>query len=80
MPTGAAGEVEVDQGKHEVRLSKIFQWYAVDFGSSSRERLQYLLPFLPQAPQQALRAMLDSGKAIKVKYNPYDWTVNTTDS
>jgi hypothetical protein len=39
-------QVEVDRPKGEVRISKIFKWYSVDFGATDVERLRWILPFL----------------------------------
>ena len=54
------------------------QWYAVDFGSSQAERLQYCLPFLPAPAAADLRALLDDGK-YSVQYAEYDWGINSVD-
>ena len=35
-----AQEVKVDVGARRVCLSKIFEWYATDFGANERELLQ----------------------------------------
>jgi len=70
-------EVEVDVSKRTVRLSMIFKWYSVDFGSDERERLQYILQFLQEPSSAQLRSLLEDGGKVKVEYKPYDWTLNT---
>jgi len=71
-----AGEVVVDRASHSVALSKIFQWYAPDFGRDDKERLRYISQFLQGQAKSDLEAMLASGKAIKVTYRTYDWGLN----
>jgi len=75
------GGVEIDQAAGIVRLSKIFQWYAPDFGGppfglgAMQPVLRYLSPYM--LDQQA-RAYLLSGrpKSPKIKFLSYDWTLN----
>ncbi|KAF5833675.1 hypothetical protein DUNSADRAFT_9946 [Dunaliella salina] len=71
-----AGEVEVNRQNHAVKLSKIFQWYSVDFGKNDTEKLQFISKFLQGSAKQDLDAMLASCKEIKVSYKPYDWSLN----
>lgn len=71
-----AGEVEVDRQNQAVKLSKIFQWYSVDFGKNDTEKLRFISKFLQGSAKQDLEAMLASGKKIKVSYKPYDWSLN----
>jgi len=73
-----SGGVEIDRESKEVRLSKIFQWYAPDFGGPTlglgnmRPVLDYIAPFLNEAQDQAY---LRDGKH-KVRFTSYDWTLN----
>jgi hypothetical protein len=63
----------------QVTLSKIFDWYFVDFGADKASRLRYLLPFLRPAKRGALQQLLDadpSARRIRVAYSAYDWTIN----
>jgi len=74
-----SSEVEVDRPKREVRLSKIFKWYSVDFGSIKVERLTWLLPFLAPQARSDLQSMLgeaDGGRGIRLVYKEYDWSLN----
>ncbi|KAG2432426.1 hypothetical protein HYH02_012997 [Chlamydomonas schloesseri] len=77
------GEVEVDPAKREVRLSKIFKWYAVDFGANKAERLAYVAGLLQQPARGQLEGLLAAAEAggpqIRVTYKEYDWSLNGTD-
>lgn len=52
----------------KVKLSKIFEWYAADFGSSNTK----VLSFINKYRDQAVSAN------AKVSYYEYDWTLNQT--
>lgn len=69
-------EVEVEEEEGRVTLSKIFQWYASDFGSSQREQLRWVSARLPGPQGLALVRLLDSGAAIQVKTKEYNWLLN----
>lgn len=78
-------EVEVEEGKvgggegvegGRVTLSKIFHWYAADFGSSEQELLRWLTSHLPGPQGQALERLLDEGAAIQVQTKEYNWLLN----
>ena len=73
-----AGGVEIDRQRGEVRLSKIFQWYAPDFGGPTlglgdmRPVLDTIAPYLGDEED---RRWITTSKP-KVKFSPYDWTLN----
>ena len=59
--------------------SKIFKWYAPDFGATKAERLRFLLPHLPPAKRAALEGLLaadPSAARIAVVHPEYDWGLN----
>lgn len=60
--------VEVDQ----VRLSKIFDWFAVDFAPAGGA-LAFLRPYLAPPVRQALDAL---GPDPRIVWFEYDWTLN----
>ena len=72
------GGAAIDQKHKEVRLSKIFQWYAPDFGGSTmglgslRPVMDYISAYIADPDE---RAWLKDGK-YRVKFTPYDWTLN----
>ncbi len=73
-----SGGVEIVQDADEVRLSKIFQWYAPDFGGHTlgigdkTPLLKFIASYLNDVSQ---RAYLLEGNP-KVRFLPYDWSLN----
>eukprot|EP00899_Mesostigma_viride_P025605 jgi/Mesvir1/6229/Mv00907-RA.1 len=60
-----------------ILLSKIFSWYAVDFGSTPEERVAWLLPYVTKDTRIALESILAKGPgSIKLAYREYDWGLN----
>lgn len=74
----ASGGLDIDQAAGVIRLSKIFQWYAEDFGAGwmalrGREQILHSLrPFLSQAQQDTLSSLA----RWRVRFKDYDWTLN----
>jgi hypothetical protein len=72
------GGVEIDRDAREVRLSKIFQWYAPDFGGmplglgDKRPLLSFVSEHLLEEVDRAF--VLDG--AVRVRFQDYDWTLN----
>lgn len=54
-----------------IRLSKIFDWFGGDFGSSKAERQAFLAPFF----EGDVRQKLEEG-TYDIKFVDYDWTLN----
>lgn len=77
----APQEVEVEPEANRVTLSKIFFWYATDFGGSTAQVLRWIAPRLSAESSEALTAMLDAevagGKEVTVEYAAYDWGINS---
>ena len=73
-----SSEIEVLCDKKEVRVSKLFKWYAPDFGSSTIERLSFVRRFLRGQARADLDRLLaeDGGKGVRMTYREYDWTLN----
>ncbi|XP_064384202.1 uncharacterized protein LOC135333215 [Halichondria panicea] len=67
-------EVEVTAGG--VVISKIFHWYASDFGATEKELLQWVCQYLPVSKQEQLEKLLASGHSVEVKSRDYDWKLN----
>lgn len=73
------GGVEVDIDKGEIRLSKIFQWYASDFGatfmalSSKQPLLDFVAPYLAVEDHRHFVLQDDP----HVNFLPYDWHLNS---
>jgi hypothetical protein len=67
-------ETEILKDKNEVRTSKIFQWYASDFGD--REGIiEFLLNHLPDSAAHSW--LSDARQSVRLKFNAYDWKLNT---
>jgi hypothetical protein len=64
-------EIEVDS--KTITISKIFQWYQVDFGGKDGVII-FLLKHL--ADQDAADWLTVNQGLIKIKYHPYDWGLN----
>eukprot|EP00850_Spirogloea_muscicola_P020059 SM000206S06268 [mRNA] locus=s206:123095:126021:+ [translate_table: standard] len=69
------GEYELDKTAASVTLSKIFDWYKEDFGSSEEERVRWVLRHLDQSRQAELDAALAESR-LAIKFRKYDWDVN----
>ena len=67
--------LELDQVKSEVSLSRIFQWYEGDFGSSKEEVLDYILQV---ADEELRQAVASNRKGLRITYLPYNWNLNST--
>lgn len=61
--------VRIDPAARTVTLSKLFDWYAEDFGDSNTKRLAFVARYRPDG--EALR----KGK-WRVRYFDYDWSPN----
>ncbi len=57
--------------------SKIFKWFAQDFGKTKSERLAYIAQFVDD--EAIRRDLQDNTSAISVRYLPYDWHLNSSD-
>ena len=68
----------MDAEKREVWLSKIFKWYAMDFGKKE-DLLHWLSDYTTEETSQSLHALLEGGSAggVKLKYKDYDWGTNS---
>ncbi|MBU0515930.1 MAG: DUF547 domain-containing protein [Proteobacteria bacterium] len=69
-----AGGVELDREANRVTLSRIFKWYAPDFGRTQAERLRFIARFLYE-PED--RSWLEAhAESAGVDYQDYDWRLN----
>jgi hypothetical protein len=72
------GGVDIDRDSGEVRLSRIFQWYAPDFGAfplalaGKRALLSYIAEY--RADQQDKAYLLQGSP--RVRFMDYDWSLN----
>jgi hypothetical protein len=69
-----AGGIIIDRERHGVSLSRIFKWYAKDFGATDAERLRFIAPYLYDEEERAF--LEENAEALSVAYQPYDWRLN----
>ena len=74
---GHTGDIEVDLINKRVRLSKIFKWYAMDFGTTA-DLLSWTMKYLPHSKQTQLKELLRCPMDIQLSYRPYDWDMNSS--
>jgi hypothetical protein len=72
------GSLTIDEANNTVHLSRIFQWYAPDFGGSVlgdvRPILDYATPYLSDV--SAREWLTTHRDHVKTRYQQYDWTLN----
>ena len=68
------GGVIIDREKHRVSLSRIFKWYARDFGESEADRLSFIAPYLYD--EEDGRFLRENRRNLSVQYQRYDWRLN----
>ena len=61
-----------DAKKKTLYLSKIFEWYKVDFGDNDAG----LIAFAKEYGPEEMKSGLESTSNVKVKFLEYDWTLN----
>ena len=73
-------ETTVDKTNNSVQTSKIFMWYAKDFGETDRDVLLWLSSHLKDngdtTPKADLDAMLSAEGDINLTFKEYIWTSN----
>jgi hypothetical protein len=53
-------------------LSRIFKWSGSDFGTTEKERISFILPFLNKDDVDRI----NNARKVKIKYLDYDWSLN----
>jgi hypothetical protein len=66
-----------DEQTRTLICSKIFKWFAPDFGKTKNERLSYIAPFVDD--KKLLQTLRDDADILSIKYLPYDWHLNSTE-
>ena len=56
-------------------LNRLFEAYERDFGSSRREMILFVAPYVTLRPTESQRKRLEEGNAL-LNYRQYDWTLN----
>lgn len=67
--------LELDRSRRELKLSRVFQWYAKDFGSTQQEMLDFILQFAEPSVRDEIEEF--RGQALKIRYLPYNWNLNS---
>lgn len=65
----------LDREKGILYLSRIFKWYAKDFGKDEKEIVNYLLKFMEDEYKEYI---IDNLSNLKIKYLDYNWQLNQT--
>jgi hypothetical protein len=68
------GGITIDRGKNRVSLSRIFSWYASDFGKTLPERLRFIARYLYNRDDREF--LEENAERTKVDYQDYDWRLN----
>lgn len=74
------GGVVIQRNAITVYLSRIFSWYAADFGGglfgyrNQKALLRYVSPYLESASDQIY--LRDFSKKLRVRFQTYDWSLN----
>ena len=66
--------VELNLERQEIGLSKIFQWYAGDFGVSQEELLDFIMQFAEDDIRDKVQHA--GGTTLQIRYLPYNWDLN----
>eukprot|EP00042_Codosiga_hollandica_P034441 m.241012 g.241012 ORF g.241012 m.241012 type:complete len:287 (+) comp54411_c0_seq2:3-863(+) len=67
-------EINVDEALKTITLSKILQWYALDFGETQDQQLRHLATYLDDATRASLLTVLEG--RYTVVFKAYNWSVN----
>lgn len=68
------GGIVIDLENFRVSLSRIFKWYAKDFGENSADRLRFVSPYLYEARERKI--IWEKADIFKIDYQDYDWRLN----
>lgn len=67
---------DLDVKKKVVKLSKILDWYKVDFGENTAKVVEWVCECLPKCEKKNQLSKMIEDKNYKVQYMPYDWGTN----
>jgi hypothetical protein len=69
-----SGGAVLDRTHQAISLSRIFKWYARDFGATQAERLGFIAPFF--FAEEDRQFIETHAATLKVTYQDYDWRLN----
>jgi hypothetical protein len=64
---------QFDLKNRKAKLSKVYEWYAVDFGKNTTEALETLIPHVDDSLAKNLKK---EAKKWKVSFIEWDWELN----
>jgi hypothetical protein len=74
-------ELTATPSQNKVTLSMLFKWYYKDFGNNHREVLQFIAAHCTDAElKSGIKSILEKNKKVTIKYKPYNWSVNNSQS
>jgi hypothetical protein len=56
-------------------LNRLFEAYERDFGSSRKEMILFVAPYITFRPTEPQRKRIEEGRAL-LNYRQYDWSLN----
>lgn len=68
------GGLVLNRKDGSLSLSRVFKWYARDFGSTTAERLRFIAQYLYDKDDR--RNIMDNAENVKIEYQDYDWRLN----
>jgi len=68
------GGAVIDRDAATVSLSRIFKWYAPDFGGGRAERLRFIAGFVYDDSDREY--LIENAERVRVLYQSYDWRLN----
>ncbi|MGA1789890.1 MAG: glycoside hydrolase family 15 protein [bacterium] len=69
-----SGGVIIDRERNRVSLSRIFKWYAEDFGKTQSERLRFVSRYLHNDKDKGF--LQEKGDTVTIDFQDYDWRLN----
>ena len=69
-----AGGTVLYRDNRRLSLSRIFMWYAQDFGATQAECLRFIAPYFFNDNDRQF--ILDNAGALTITYQEYDWRLN----
>ena len=66
--------IVLNLAEQEIGLSRIFQWYAGDFGASQEALLEFIMKFAEDEIRETVRQA--GGAKLRISYLPYNWDLN----
>jgi len=68
------GGIKLDRERNRAVVSRIFKWYASDFGEIQAERLKFVAPYLYNDEDR--KFLLNNAENMRIDYQDYDWRLN----